>query len=258
MAPNPLFIPDFYFSSYLSRGYECYALKAPDALSLKTKIETAASLFPQSLFIFDTSSELAGISWQSFVQDFQQRCGKQVLLSLVYVKSWEESEKKQLKSFYTDVVGIQGGLIGLEAGSEKNQERLIRILVKNSAGGRRKTVRVACDESSTASFSINGRSYRVPLVDVSTSHFSCDIAHEGQMLPVYSKLQNTKLLINGRSFSLDAVLVLRRTVAEQSRLVCMFVDEDGLPGLNEGLEQEFSAWVYTMLSASMGAALAHR
>ena len=78
------------------------------------------------------------------------------------------------------------------------------------------------------------------------------------MIPVYSKLQNTKLLINGRSFSLDAVLVLRRTVAEQSRLVCMFVDEDGLPGLNEGLEQEFSAWVYTMLSASMGAALAHR
>mgnify|MGYP006988872828 CR=1 len=256
IAPNLEFMPETYLQTFLSYGYECYAVRADASFSLPQKIKAIISLFPGSLFIFDTTSSVAGIQWESYIQALQQTHGDKAIISVVYSKKWSLAEKTRFKSFYANTAKIKGGYIGLEPGAPKNFERLNRILIKNNAGGRRKTVRVNCDDRSTLTFAYKGQNLTGKLVDISITHFSCDIDSIGKTIPVYEKIRDMTITVNGMQFVSDAAIILRRSDSESARYIFMFIQgEAGVPGLKDGLLEKLAPQIYAMVSASCAAVL---
>ncbi|MCR5724651.1 MAG: hypothetical protein K6G80_06145 [Treponema sp.] len=256
IAPNLAFIPDSYLQTYLSHGYECYAVKADASFPLEQKIKMIISLFPGSLLVFDTTSDVPGVDWKSLIQTTQQVHGSDVVISVIYSKKWTIAEKTHFKNFYNNVAKIEGGCIGLEPGAAKNFERLNRILVKNAACGRRKSVRVPCDESSSLAFSFQGQVYKGHLVDISISHFCGDIDVSGNSIPVFEKISGVSLVVNGMQFFSDAALILRRGDSETARCIFMFIQgKQGSPGLYEELEGKLSPQLYAMETAAYASKL---
>ena len=250
IAPSPDMIPEEYLQAYLSHGYECYIVANDSSFPLAGKIKTIISLFPDSLLIFDTTVSLPGINWESYIQDLQKNYGDKITISVIYSKKWASKEKEHFKSFYTDTAKIQGGFIGLEPNHIKNFERLTRILTKNKVGGRRKSVRAVCPAGSSVAFAYNAQTYTASLVDMSMTHFCADIQISGLNIPIYQRIKDAVIVINGMQFSSDIVLILRRSEKDTVRCIFMFTKQGGMPGLSGELETKLATQLHGLLSDS--------
>ena len=255
IVPDSEMIPEAYIQDYLCHGYECYIIPDDKSFPITTKVQTIVSLFPESLLIFDTTQTIKGIEWESYIQELQHDCGDKVKIGVIYSEKWDDKRKTHFKSWYSDYARVEGGLIGLEPGSVKNFDAITKILVKNKVLGRRKAVRANCPSNCTVSFTYNGNRFSGSLVDVSISHFCTDIVLNGTVLPIYEKIPDASVVINGTCFSSDIVLILRREVNGNTKCIFMFIKNGGLPGLSGENEEVFSPIIYSIISRQCSEAI---
>ena len=255
IATDTAFLPEAYPEAYLAHGYECYTVHNDFSCPLAKKVEILITQFPGSLLFFDTSTQVDGLDWQRYIKQLQAERGTVATIGVFYDKQRSREEKDELKAFFTNVARIKGGVVGLEKGSVKNFERIEKALKKNNAAGRRAAVRAVCDSESAIAFAYQAQTYRGRIIDVSISHFACEIEDSARTIPIYEKLRDASFVINGAHFSADVTLILRRSGAENALCIFMFIKKDGLPGLENEAFSKLSPMLYRIVTGKDNATL---
>lgn len=255
IEPSKAFLTESSLESFLIQGYECYIIRNDAVCPLQTKVELLIAHFPGALLFFDTTVQVPGIDWRVYLTSLQQQYGDKVDIGVFYDKMLPEAERSEIKAFFTDKAHVSAGCIGLKTDASYNFERIARVLKKCRANGRRAAVRIGCDETSAVSFVHNIRAYNARVTDISITHFACELEDSALSIPIYEKFKDASFVINGMKFTSDVVLILRRARENSSLCIFMFIEKNGLAGLEEDLLDRLSPKLYDMVAAKGNAML---
>lgn len=247
IATEVSLLPESYLEDYLTRGYETYIISDDRYCPLVKKVEAIISLFEDSILFFYIDAEIDGINWKEYIKQLQTRYEDKVLIGVLYSKRHNEEERRRIEKYYLFDVGIQGGCISLEFQKTKNFALIDKVMFANQASGRRKNVRAFCDANSKVTFDFNGTEYTASLADISLTHFSCWIKGE-TYIPLYEKIKNVFVDINGMHFKTDAILLLQRVTNNTMLFVFIFSKHDGSQGLDDDLRHRLSEKIYQMVT----------
>lgn len=247
IATEQSLLPESYLEDYLTRGYETYIIPDDRNCPLVKKVETIINIFDDSILFFYIDAEVMGLNWKIYIKQLQERHGEHVLIGVLYSKRHNEEERRRIEKYYLFDVGIQGGCISLEYQKAKNFALIDKVMFANQASGRRKNVRAICDANSKVTFVYNNVEYTATLSDISLTHFSCSIPGESY-IPLYEKIKNLFVDINGLHFKTDAILLLQRVSNNTMLYVFIFSKHDGSQGLDEDLKRRLSEKIYQMVT----------
>ncbi len=248
IAPDLTLLPELYMREYMTRGYEAYIINDERSCPMTRKVDLLISMYADSILFFYIDAHIDGIEWQKYIYKLQREHGDRILIGVLYAKSKTEEERKRLEHFYLFDVGIQCGCIALDFQHKKNFPLIDRVMKVNQAEGRRKTVRATCEGSSEVTFIRDGNQFRGKLVDISLNHFSCLLT--GESLPLYSKVRDMMLVVDGVHIQTNGVLLLQRKTSEDTVLnVFAFARLDGSLGLDGGNFERVSQKIYQTVSS---------
>ncbi|MBQ2528787.1 MAG: hypothetical protein II547_00890 [Treponema sp.] len=247
VAPDLTLLPEMYMEEYMTHGYESYIINDDRYCPIDRKVELIISMFPSSIFFFYVDAKIEGLEWRKFIYGLQREHGNEALFGVLYSKSKSEEERKQLENFYLFDVGIQCGCVGLDFQHKKNFPLIDNILKANQAAGRRKAIRAICSGASEVSFVRDNKQYRGKISDISLNHFSCTL-YDGS-LPLYSKIKDMMLVIDGVHIQTNGVLLMQRKIGEDEVLnVFIFSTSDGSMGLEGENFIRVSEKIYQIIS----------
>ncbi len=247
IAPDVTLLPEYYLEEYMNHGYESYIISDDRTCAMSRKVELLISMFPQSILFFYIDAKLEGIEWQKYIYNLQREHGEQILIGVLYSKSKSDEEIKRLEQFYLFDVGIQCGCIALDFQHKKNYPLIDKVMHANQAGGRRKTIRATCEGASEVSFVRNEKQYRGKITDISLNHFSCTF-YDGEV-PLYSKVRDMMLVVDGVHVQTNGVLLMQRDMGENGVLnVFVFAKSDGSLGLEGENYVRVSQKIYHMVT----------
>ena len=247
IATEQSLLPESYLEDYLTRGYETYIISDDRNCPLVKKVESIISIFEDSILFFYIDAEIEGLNWKNYIKQLQERYGERVLIGVLYSKRHNEEDRRRIEKYYLFDVGIQGGCISLEYQKAKNFALIDKVMFANQASGRRKNVRAICDNNSKVTFVYNNVEYTATLADISLTHFSCSIPGESY-IPLYEKITNVFVDINGLHFKSDSILLLQRVSNNTMLYVFIFSKHDGSQGLDEDLRRRLSEKIYQMVT----------
>lgn len=252
IAPDPAMIPETYLEQFMSHGFETYIIRDDNVCPLDKKVESIISLYYGAIILFYVDADVLGIEWRGFIQNLQKQYGDRVLLGVLFAKRSAEAirEQRKLEEFFNMEVRLPCGTLPLERRSKENFIRLTELMSANRANGRRKSTRALCDEQSTMTFSANNKRYRAHIVDVSISHFSCELDDQNGMVPIYDKMLDVTLNVNGFIFNSDVVLIMKRIKSGVNLCVYMFIKKDGSPDLEGEAYEDLNHKIYDMVSSA--------
>lgn len=257
VTPDTSLMPESYLEDYLTHGYEAYVISDNHACSFRKKIDLIVSIFPDSIIFFHIDYAADGIKWPSYIRELQQAYNNSIIIGVLYNKRINEAEARELERYYLLDVGIQGGCISLEFKRSRNFALIDKVMFANQAAGRRKTVRAMCDALSNMSFDrirVHMRTkerlrYKAKILDVSLGHFSCIFTDCPYEIPLYEKVEDIIMLINGIHIRADAVLVMKRENPNSDPLyVFMFTRPDGSSGLQADSAIRLGKKIYQMIT----------
>lgn len=250
IAPDATVLPETYMEEYMNHGYEAYIINDDRYCPMARKVELIISMFPNSILFFYIDAKVDGIDWRSYIYKLQREHGEHCLIGVLYSKIVTQEEQKELEKFYLFDVGIQCGCIPLDFNHKKNFPLVDKVMHVNQANGRRKAVRAACEGASEVSFIKDGKQYRGKILDISLNHFSCSF-YDGE-LPLYSKIRDMMLVIDGIHVQTNGVLVMQRDLGEEGKLnVFVFAKSDGALGLEGDNYSRVSQKVYRIVSTKI-------
>lgn len=241
-------LPDSQLEDFLSHGYECYLVNDDDFFPLRKKIDVLAESFPGSIFFFNIDARIPNITWEPYVKEFQKKHEEDALVGIVYTKRESPSENTRIENYYVWQARLRAGCIGIQPKSKSHFEAIERVLFETKANGRRKTARATCDNNSFVTFGYKKRRYRARVVDINISHISCIMDDKEAVVPIYEKMQNLALNINGMVFNADAVMIIHREKGGVLTCVCMFIHTDGTPGLEPATHAKLKRKIYQIVS----------
>ncbi|MCR5724450.1 MAG: hypothetical protein K6G80_05115 [Treponema sp.] len=248
IVPDPSLLPETYLEDYMQRGYETYIIADDRYCPLEKKVESIISIFKDSILFFYIDAKVAGIDWQYYIRNLQERSNGELLIGVLYTKRATELEKQRLERYYLFDVGIQCGCIAMEYQKEKNFSLIAKVMYANQAQGRRKNIRAICDKSSKVNFDFDGGIFMGRLVDISLSHFSC-IMTTDLKIPIYEKVENIYVDVNGLHFKSDGILLMERQTDGKIMYVFIFArHSDGGQGLDRDLRQRLAEKIYQMIT----------
>ena len=247
IATEPSLLPESYLEDYLTRGYETYIIPDDRNCPLVKKVQSIISIFEDSILFFYIDAEIENLNWKTYIKQLQDMYGERVLIGVLYSKHHSDEERRIIEKYYLFDVGIQGGCISLEFQKAKNFALIDRVMYANQASGRRKNVRAICDNNSKVTFLYNNAEFTAKLADISLTHFSCTIPGESY-IPLYEKIKNVFVDINGLHFKTDAILLLQRVSNNTMLYVFIFSKHDGAQGLEEDLKRRLSEKIYQMVT----------
>lgn len=257
VTPDTSLLPESYLEDYLSHGYEAYVISDTHSCSFRKKIDLIVSIFPDSIIFFHIDYEADGIKWPSYIRELQNAYNNSIIIGVLYNKRLNEAEARELERFYLLDVGIQGGCISLEFQRARNFALIDKVMYANQSAGRRKTVRAMCDSLSNLSFDrlrlrMQTREllrYKASIRDISLGHFSCTFTQCPYEIPLYEKVEDIILLVNGIHIRADAVLVMKREIPDADPLyVFMFTKADGSAGLDGDSSIRLGKKIYQMIT----------
>lgn len=249
IAPDVSLLPENYMEEYLLHGYETYIICDDRYCSLKKKVELIINLFKDSILFFYIDAAIEGIEWQKYIYQLQREHGDKVLIGVLYSKGHTDEEREKMEKYYLFDVGIQCGCIGLEYQHTKNFTLIDRVMHANQAGGRRKTVRAICDDTSEVSFVHENESFSAKITDISLNHFSCVMPKSAKKIPIYTKVTDMLLIVNGLHFETDGILLMERTSADGCPLyIFVFTRLDGSQGLESDTTHRLSQKIYKIVT----------
>ena len=248
IVPDPTLLPETYLEDYMTRGYETYIINDDRHCPLEKKVESIISIFKDSILFFFIDAQIPGIDWVYYIKNLQQRFNGELLIGVLYMKRETEGEKLRLEKTYLFDIGIQCGCIAMEHERAKNFALIAKVMYANQAQGRRKNIRAICDKSSKVNFDFDGSVYMGRLVDISLSHFSCVMPSE-LAIPIYEKIENIFIDVNGFHFKSDGILLMERMVDGKAMYVFIFArHSDGGQGLDRDLRQRLAEKIYQMIT----------
>ncbi|MEE3312771.1 MAG: hypothetical protein VZR56_01295 [Treponema sp.] len=248
IAPDISLLPETYMEEYLSHGYETYIICDDRYCSLKKKVELIINLFRDSILFFYIDAAIEGIEWQKYIYHLQRDYGDKVLIGVLYSKGHTDEEREKLEKYYLFDVGVQCGCIGLEYQHTKNFALIDKVMYANQAGGRRKTVRAICDDTSEVSFMHEDESYSAKITDISLNHFSCVMKKSSKPLPIYTKISDMLLIVNGLHFQTDGILLMERVTDDGPLYIFVFTRIDGSQGLESDTAHRLSQKIYKIVT----------
>lgn len=218
-----------------ARGYEAYSVSADG--DIKSKIEAIISLYPNSI-IFMNAERLN--STRAVIKDLAMAHRADALFGVVHKGTAADNRD------WNDL-DLGAGCVALGEGN--GFAALLDALKKAGAKGRRAYVRVDCDENSTISMKVNGKSVVAKIEDINLSHFRCTFP-EMMDIKIFDKVRDARLTVNGFSFTANAVLIMKRTKMGTNSYVLMFIHgEDDRPDLDEKLLPQLNRMIYRTVSA---------
>ena len=231
VTPPSSLVTEEFLETFFAHGYEVYVVENDDGHSMKDKIEHIVRLYPGSMIFCYIDREVAGVDWKGFISDLQRAHGADCLFGVVHDKRADEREDRKIKEYYQFEAGVRCGCVPLEKDNKVNFDRFEQIFELNGALGRRKLIRVICDESSFATLRIGSMTVRAKVLDVNMSHFSCDLTGKNIDFSIYDKVLGASLIINGMHFETDTVLIMKRDKSGVNMHIFMFTQPDGTPEL---------------------------
>ena len=176
------------------------------------------------------------------------------MLGVLYAKRTKIEEMHALERYYLYDVGIKCGCIALEYQKEKNFTLIDKVMFANQACGRRKNIRAFCESSSTVIFNYGQKKVLGKISDVSLSHFSCVFDLEPK-IPLYEKLSDLLVDINGMHFHSDGIFVDCRMLEDRNLFVFIFAQPNGKQGLDEDIKTRLSEKIYSLVTDKVKALL---
>ncbi len=263
VTPDTSLLPESYLQDYLAHGYEAYVISDTHSCSLRKKIDLIVSMFPDSILFFHIDYDSEHIEWPHFIKDLQRLHGDHIIIGVLYNKRLNEQEARELEQYYLIEAGIQGGCIALEFQRARNFALIDKVMFANQSCGRRKTVRALCDNLSELTFDLKkpGRMsrgtvrYKAKLHDISLGHFSCMFSSMPYDIPIYEKVKDIMMLVNGIRLRADAVLVMKREMQTGILFIFMFTKSDGAPGLDPDSADRLGNKIYQMVTSCTKALL---
>ena len=231
VTPPESVVTEEFLEAFFARGYEVYVVDDDKDLPLKEKINRIVSSCPGSMVFFYIDKAVPNVDWRCFVVEMQRAHGANALFGIVHDKRPSEHENKKIKDYYQQEAGVRCGCVALEKDKKADFEHFLQIFEFNGALGRRKLIRVVCDDSSSVTLRVGGMTILAKVLDVNMSHFSCDLMGKEVDFSIYDKILNATLDINGMSFNTDAVLLMKRDKGGVHTHIFMFTQPDGTPDL---------------------------
>ncbi len=248
IVPDPSLLPETYLEDFMSLGYEAYIINDDRYCPLKKKIDSIISIFQDSILFFYIDTRVPDVDWLRYIRHLQEDYDDKLLIGVLYAKRKSEGEKLRLERQYLFEIGIKCGCIAMEYQKEKNFSLISKVMYANQAQGRRKNIRAVTDKSSKVNFDFNGGIFNGRLVDISLSHFSC-IMSADLKIPIYEKIENIYIDVNGLHFKTDGILLMERMMDGKCLYVFIFSRRsDGAQGLDRDVYQRLSEKIYQMIT----------
>ena len=251
IAPDTSLIPKNYLEEFLLRGYQTYIINDDYTCPLQTKVREIIKLFPDSILYFNIDALIEGIEWKSYIRDLYKSVGKDVLIGVFYIDRQNPQSEELLKQYYVRDIGITAGVFALSARNHENFDSIFKVLEQTGAKGRRNLVRAKCDASSSVKFTANKKEFSGSILDVSLSHFRCDLRSDSEQLDIFDKVRDVSLVVDGISFVTDAVLIARRVVEGKNLCIFMFIKRDDSPDLDTETEKILNKKIYQVVLAEL-------
>lgn len=249
VTPDISLMPESYLEDYLAHGYEAYVIGENHSCSLRKKIDLIISVFTDCILFFHIDFSADGIEWRKYIKELQDTYGDKVIIGVLYNKRTKEEDARQLEKYYLMDVGIQGGCIALEFQRARNFALIDKVMFANQSCGRRKTVRALCDSLSELTFDIKKKRFKAKLEDISLDHFSCVFTEMPFPIPLYEKLNDVLLLVNGLHFRANALLIMQRNTSKGLLHIFVFTKADGTPGLDSDSAGRLGKKIYQMITS---------
>ncbi len=251
VVPELSLIPDEYLKSFFMKGFETYFLDDDPYLNLRAKVRVLFSLFPELILFFNIDRRVAGIHWPQFIAELQNTYGQRAMIGVMYRKRNDINEIRALEKLYLFEIGICCGCIPVEYQKSRNLFLLMNVLIANQANGRRKHLRVLCDDSCRVSMRWNEQLWQGVLRDISISHFSMVFIGEMPEIPMYEKIVSVQLSLRGVLCRVTGVLCLKRVLAGEGVHVFVFRNGDDKDGLDPEPLIRINSFVFQSLHSSM-------
>lgn len=245
ITPELSIMPEDFLPNFFLRGFEGYYLMDDPYLDIQSKVDVLFSLFPELILFFNIERRLHGIDWPYFINGLKEKYGSRATIGVIHNRDTDEAEKRRLERMYLYDIGISGGCILIGYRKAYNLMLLISVLAANQANGRRKNLRSICPPSCSFNFTKAGRRYAGTVNDVSISHFSCVFEGPEPDLLEYEKCRDIQLNLSGIICTVDAVMLMRRTIADSSLHVFTFRNSKDLDGLDPDVLAKMNGFIQT-------------
>jgi len=206
-------IKDELLARVIAAEYEVYTLKDRErALNILRR-------FPESILFINIDAGMKEPEWEKYVrriQDDAELCSTRIGI-LSY------NNDKELMQKYLFDIGIPCGFIQLKLGLEQSTKIILTALRANEARGRRKFVRVNCEQDGKAT--LNYKSDRgvanATIIDISSAGLACKFLSDPGLTPK-THLRNIQLKLRGKLLPVDAILMGTRS--DESHVWVMLFD----------------------------------
>lgn len=209
----PSVIREELITRLLEEEYEIYMLKNPDdAKRLLRK-------FSDSIVFINIDEGLTEKEWETWIRDIQSdKQTGQVGIGILSYNNDDELRKKYLMD-----IGIQCGYIHMKLSLEEATKILLKTLRANEAKGRRKYLRVDCqdDHLSSINIRVDGNQINGTIRDISIVGLSCTFEQEAG-LPKNALLKDIQLKLRGTLIKADAIVFGNRSDGLSTIYVLLF------------------------------------
>jgi L-rhamnose mutarotase len=186
----------------IMNGYESYAIRD------HKKARRILEYFPGSIMFVNIDEGLEEREWEKYIQDIQQ--DPKTKDSRLGILSYNTD--KSLMQKYLMQIGVPCGYIHLKLGLQASTKIMLEALKANEAKGRRKFIRVSCNDDTSATMNYknsDGVIYYGKLLDISSAGIAVRIENFADF-PPNSKLRETQLKLRGTLVLTDVILMGNR------------------------------------------------
>jgi hypothetical protein len=253
VVPDLSLMPEDFLPNFFIKGFEAYYLMDDPYLDLRSKITVLFDLFPELILFFNTDRKIAGVDWPSFIRELQGCYTDRARIGVLYGKQVSEEVRRQMEKEYLYDMGINCGCIPIEYRKTSNLVLLLGVLTANQANGRRKYLRAICGETCEFNFLREGRKIEGRILDVSVSHFSCQIEGLDPGIKMYEKATDIQLRLGGFICTVDAILYIKRIIGDSVIYVFVFTQAKGKEGLAPDMMAKVNGFIHERFDKSVNA-----
>ena len=195
-------IQDQLISSLLKNEYEVYFLKD------HRKAAGIFKRFNNSICFINIDDGLKEKEWEDYIKNL--RSDPEIVGLQLGILSYNNDPDLMQK--YLMDIGVECGFVQLKLGVKQSKEIILKVLEANEAKGRRKYIRVNCenDDQITMNFDYKEKSYNGQIIDISSVGLACQFY---DTIPIDNKSALSKIQLNlkGSLVQTDGIVLGRRS-----------------------------------------------
>ncbi len=212
-------------------------------LSEHAKVPRLMARYPDSILFINLDEGMKEPEWEVFIRNLQ----KDPETATVRIGILTYNNNPELAQKYLMDLSVPCGFIKLSLGLKKSTEILLKALEANEARGRRRYLRVTCQDNATFNVVVGDKTRSGRIVDISSVGMAC-LFENSVAIPVRTKLVDIQLKLKGVLAKVSAVVFGTRPVEGGLMYVLLF---DLAP--SGDTKQKIRVYIQQNLQASMEA-----